>query len=616
MYKVIYKNDSLLLRIETEDPLEHKFLSDLLSLQYITWNRKSGAYVLTFPQLNELLAWCVNKQIHIQLSDEAKDKYTSYLEETFSPTTTFYRGRKSDKDITAFLKEGFSYNKIQLDGIIFSLSRSASFNADEQGLGKTLIGLTKIWYDLKNGIVDGYIILVMSGMSWHFVFESLKFSSYLKEEDFFICSNSNKYTVFQEAKDKKVIIIPHHLWAEVFFYADKGKGKRRQSLQRVRWSSVSTDIKKLWGKTRLGILVDESQAFKNPKAVKTKALLRSSSQFHSKLLTSATPNITSFEDIYAQVRFLDPSIIPMEYKAFKVWISKKIGTKYGYDKISVYDEKKILEVKNALSPFFIKRLKSDVEGFNYVIHDQVKYFHLSQEQLYLYKSIKEMESIRVLKEHRGKITIANISSHFPYTLQVLENPGLLRGKLEDPMLSKIVDKWTIDKDPRIEYLDAFLSDYIVGQGKKVVIFDGHPLTLDELEERYKKYNPLKIHGQMNVKDKEFYRKDVERRFNMDPKHKLLLLSTHTSRAGISVNIGSDYILFYNPPLSSEQYSQAKERIHRMNNTRDSNIGSLLFPNTFHIIQYQRNIQNDKFNNTYLNKPLSEEEISLLLSGEC
>ena len=150
--------------------------------------------------------------------------------------------------------------------------------------------------------------------------------------------------------------------------------------------------------------------------------------------------------------------------------------------------------------------------------------------------------------------------------------------------------------------------------KKVVIFDIHPTTIEMLSEKFKKYSPLIIHGELKVRDKEKDRKEKENLFNFDDRYKLMILSSYTSSRGINLQYGSSNIIHYTLPFNAIPFKQGSERTDRVNSIEDSTIESLYYPHTIDAYRYNKVVRRMEMNKN-MDKVLDQKDLNRLLNGE-
>lgn len=465
--------------------------------------------------------------------------------------------------------ELFNY---QLEDINWALKRSKFFNASDPGVGKTLISIavaTQLKYKNK---IDSIFVIVKNNLSYHWKYELSKYSILFKEEDIIIVDNKNKKNFFN-FNTPYIVICPNHLLFNVIY-----------------------DLKK-WNKKSIMLIVDECHEFKNSSAKRTQSLLKIRNQFEYVSMLSATPAINGFEDWYNQMKIIDDDIIGMKEKDFKIDISLSIGNKFDKWAITKYNDKKILEYLDKFKPYVIKRLKSDLPEMKVQQIIKPIFIEFSGNHSILYRMIRKYYFDRLSIDENNIEDIKEIKNKYPYLIMCIDNPLLLKGKIIDQDIFKpietILEKWNFQNHGKILYLDYLLKESIEYKNQKSIIFDNHPLTLNSLNERYSKYFPSIIHGELklNLEQKQKIIDD----FNDKNKNKLLLLNPQIGGTGLNLNKACNHIIFFSQPIDTTLYRQAIDRTHRISSKTDSIVNILVFAKTLDQKLMDINLKRVNFN---------------------
>lgn len=461
----------------------------------------------------------------------------------------------------------------------------------------------------KNKEIDGVVIVVPNGLSYHWKYEILKFSNVFKEEDIAIINNETKYRCFTKHKNSKIIIIPNHLIADTLLSYNSNYSKLK-SAKHVRWKNVIS-IKKEWAKTSMFILVDESHEIKNSKAIRSRAIMSIKNQFSYRCCLSATPAINRIEDFYNQVSFIDNSIIPMSEGAFILWLATSLGSQYDKYTINSYHEGNVQELLTNLQPYMIRRLKEDVPEMKVKKIMKETFMELSPLQRDIYRTVTE-EEIVLLEEEYNEITFKQVLNKLQIIIEAIDNPLLLRRRSYfNNRLKNLVEKYDIEKDSKFQVFSYLVYKYVDYLGGKVVVYGIHPETLNTLCDKFEKYKPLIIHGKVNTSEEA--RQNIQDRFNESDENKIIFLSALTSSAGINLQKKCNNIIFYELPWDATLTRQALDRTHRINSTKDSVIDFLIYPETIDNIRYMRTMSRINLNDK-MNKRISEDELRNLLQG--
>ncbi len=609
MYKIDFKYGSFVISIHIDkfdnDTFE-TYVSFLKSI-YISWDKNICFWKVPYNRIDEVLMWFEKKDYDYMLTSLAKEKFDEFKKNNFLPETKFYRNVDVDFSV---LKNCtlFDYQKV---GVKWLLQRSRAYLADDAGLGKTIQCIAVISQLYKENKIDSAFIVVRNGLTYNWFREICTYSNEFSEKDIVVIDNKNKIRIFNSVTDKKIIIVPNHLLGDVFASYKKNYDSVKK-LSDLKWNKDLVDIKKEWNKNSIALIIDEAHELKNTKAVRTKAIISHKDMFEYRYLLSATPAINRFEDWWSGLHILDKSILSYSENAFKIYISNDIGNKFSLYSIITYNQQRINEVKDKISTYVLKRVKKDLPEVRTKQIIKPIYLAMTYKQQDLYDSFIRNEVIRLKKEY-DIITRNLILQKFPYLIQIIDNPELLLGKVQNPDVEYKLLKWKFEEDTRLIYLKNALEDYIENLQEKVIVFDNHPLTLNKLSELFKKYNPLLLHGQLN--ESSLQRQEKIDLFNdKNSKYKLFLISTQVGGAGLNLHHACRRIIFYTLPYDATLTRQAQDRVYRITSEFDSIVEMLVIDNSIDTIRYTRNVSRIELNDAFLNKELSDKELDELFSG--
>lgn len=366
------------------------------------------------------------------------------------------------------------------------------------------------------------------------------------------------------------------------------------------------------GTDKLCLVINEAHELNNSKGINTQALLSHIHYFKYRIALSATPYSNSFEKYFNCMQLIDSKFAPFTEISFTYYIARTVGDKFNKYSITKYNEENIQIFKNKiLSLYFIKRLKSELPEMKYKKIVTPIYFELSDFHKKLYRTFMQEEVSR-LEELNQVITLKHIFHKFPYLLQIIESPELLKNKLENTIITDMLNKWSIQKDERFILFKSLLTQYVENDGEKVLIFDNHPHTLNQLADYFSKYDPIIMHGEM--KDTELSKKQKIDLFNnKSNKHRVLFANPSVAGVGTNFNKGGRRIIFYTLPFDSVLVEQSLERMYRINNVDDSLTDILIADNTIDVLRYKRNVGRISLNQQFLTKNLTKEELRELLT---
>jgi len=582
---------------------------NLLKSLYMTFSKTNRVWEYDVKRADEFQLWFNKHNIETTYSQKAIDKVNEIKQSYRQSELVIDRHIKFDESILTPDTKLFEFQK---EDIKYCLYRNRVWNCNDAGLGKSLESIfyfTTLYIQNK---IDKILIVPPIGMSYHWKYEILKFVTVFKEEDIAIIENKNKLNIFAENIDKKIIIISNHLLADAILYYKKSDTKSR-SKKLIRWKKF-VNVKQEWNAKNLFLLIDESHSVKNTSAVKTKALQSIIEEFDYRIFCTATPFINKFEHVYSNATLLDKSLIPMSENAFKLWLSEFIGDSYGLYNIHSYNQKNVNVVLETLkNTLFLKRIKEDVPEMKFKRITKSIYLNMTSLQKELYYAIIK-EELQKLEEEFDKITWKMVLNKMHMIYAVLDcADSLKKNTYDNEKITQILKSWSHEKDPKLQMLDYKLSEYIGDNDEKVIVFCQHPFNLDLFTERYKKYNPICIHGNTEGKDKELLREEKRIRFNKDKNCKLALLSFMTSSAGGNWNEQCHRIIYYSISNDATLGRQAIDRTHRINSQNDSLIEIFTYPESIDTLRYERSMNRMDLNDK-LGKEISDEELKNLLRG--
>ena len=600
------------------DPIYRKFIVDFKDIDFdealiqlrdlkIYWDAKLRKNSFPLNKAMDIFALFNYYEIEHSITTEALNKFKDIFE-SFKPEQEYYRKVSLDESILQDHIKLFDYQK---EGVNFFLSRKRAYCADDAGLGKTLQAIFTFSQLYKENKVDKIFIINRPGISYHWKNEILDSVDIFKEEDILLVDNKNKKLLFDTHPDYKIYIIPNHLLKAVFLSYKKDTDINK-SAKRIKWKSY-VDINKKLNSDKLCIVIDEAHELTNSSGVNTQALLSHIDYFKYRYCLSATPTGNRWEKYWNAMALIDKGALRMSEIAFKTYIAKPncMGNRFDPYVILNYDEKKVEDVKNkVLNLYFIKRLKKDLPEMKYKQIIKPIYFEISSLHRKLYRDFIQ-EEVNKIEQLNENITLKLILQKYPYLSQVTDCPLLLEGKVQNPIIENIIKNWTMEKDERYTLLKQLLKSYVEEDGEKVVVFDGHPKTIDVLAKKFEKYNPIIMHGGTGDDEKsKKYKQDLFN--NKNNEHRILIANPAVAGIGLNLNKGGRRIIFYTQPFDAVLMEQSMGRTYRINNTEDAIIDILIADNTLDVLKHKRNSGRLKLNQDFLTKQLNRSELKMLL----
>lgn len=127
-----------------------------------------------------------------------------------------------------------------------------------------------------------------------------------------------------------------------------------------------------------------------------------------------------------------------------------------------------------------------------------------------------------------------------------------------------------DDNPKLERIKDMLTEEIIPNGYKAIIFSQWEQIANLYNEALQEYNPVYIVGKVSPEDRQ---KEVER-FQTDPNCKLAIGTIGAMGTGLTLNKAS-YVFFIDKLWNSGENAQAEDRAHRIGTAGTVNVISMV-----------------------------------------
>lgn len=494
----------------------------------------------------------------------------------------------------------------QVNGIKRHSKQTRLLNAFKMGLGKTYTVISALNHLWDRDLIDRILIVAPTESLYNFKREILECATFPITEDEIYMANVENRDPF--GSDCKVVIMTYRsflmLSDEAYFRVKKKRAKN------YRLACLPIDQ---WG-TKRAIVLDESHKIKSTKARQTKVLHLHKHHFRFRYLLSGTPYPNGVADLYSQITFMDEGLIPETYHEWLETVAY-LGNRWSDYAINSY---KADEVENFLEKVKPWILREFAEG-NIELPDQfIKkiYVGMNKKHREIYRRfIKYI--LTVSREEHGRIIMKEVYKKFPYVTLAVNNPCLLKGKEEfavhDRYLASLIDSWKFEDHSKLDACTSLLERYINEEKKKVIIWTGHPLTNEQLKEYYKKYNPISIHGQIEVPKgmlKAEYRDQLLEKFKKDPKHHILIASFQMLSSAVNI-VEAPRAINFDRSWSFLHWAQLIKRNHRIGSTEEVIVNPLIIEKTIEekqdrVLEKRENLDQELLNRDSLSQKEWEE----------
>ncbi len=437
--------------------------------------------------------------------------------------------------------------------------------ADDMGLGKTIQALSFLYHlKTENGTLKALVVCPTTLM-YNWENEIKKFAPEIK---YHIHHGTNRHT--GRLLDERVELII------------------------TTYGTVRSDIKHLSEVKFDYIILDESQAIKNPASKITKAasLLKA----NNRLCLSGTPLQNNTFDIYAQMNFLNPGLL-----GSAEWFRQNFAIPI--DKLGEADKKENL--RKLIYPFILRRTKEQVAKDLPEKTESILYLEMDKKQRKIYDAYRN--------DYRDKI------------LGMIEGQGIQRSQLTVLQglmkLRQICDSPAILKEEnypnysvKIEELSKEIEENVGDH--KVLIFSQFLGMLALIREKLKSLD-IKFEyfdGSTSVNDRE---KAIQS-FQNDEACRVFLISLKAGGVGLNLT-AADYVYIVDPWWNPAVEQQAIDRTHRIGQTKNIFAYRMICKDTVEdkILQLQdkkRALATELISNeSGFVKSLSKEDIEYLFS---
>lgn len=384
----------------------------------------------------------------------------------------------------------------------------------EQGLGKTKIGLGVALHWLRNDAVNNVLVVTKKNIieTW--------------------CDEVEKHT-----------------WLEGYVigrnpsqtsYALTGRGK--VFIINYEQARNLEDTIRTWQKARrVGAILDESQAIKNPTTKTSEALMRLREGFVRRLIMTGTISANRPYDLWNQIRFLDGGqALDMDYDEAKrrYDLPKNEGEAESFDA-------RMEELHARITGFTVRETKEtagiDLPGKNIETWDAA----LENRQRLLYDEYEQ--AAQVLIERDGGEVIDDNS-------QILKTLGRLVECAAYPMG---VDEGYYEAPGKDEVLDEVLRRRV--KGGKAIIWTGFRGNTERLAARLGPGRSVVVHGGIEDEERNRRIRDFKDKGNTV---QLLIATPGSCKEGLTLTV-AQHVIFYDRGFRLEDYEQAQDRIHRL-----------------------------------------------------
>lgn len=429
----------------------------------------------------------------------------------------------------------------QIQGLNWLISlyenRLSGILADEMGLGKTLQTISFLGYLRYYEKIDGPFLVIVPKSTldnWR-----REFGKWTKDVN---------VVVLQGDKESRSQIINEVLLKanfDVCITSFEMVIREKAKLSKFRWQYM---------------VIDEAHRIKNEQS----SLSQIIRLFYSKnrLLITGTPLQNNLHELWALLNFLLPDVFG-DNEIFNEWFEKNNNSIDGEDgeseeKAEEKDKEAVEKLRKILSPFLLRRVKSDVEKSLLPKKEVNVYVGMTSMQIKWYRNLlqKDIEAVNgQVGKREGKTRLLNIVMQLR---KCCNHPYLFDGAEPGPPFTN--DEHLVYNSGKMIVLDKLLKK-LREQGSRVLIFSQMSRLLDILEDYcyLRDYEYCRIDGSTDHEDRIQAIDD----YNAPDSKKFIFLLT-TRAGGLGINLTTaDVVILFDSDWNPQADLQAMDRAHRI-----------------------------------------------------
>ncbi|XP_034242114.1 lymphocyte-specific helicase-like isoform X2 [Thrips palmi] len=472
--------------------------------------------------------------------------------------------------------------------------------ADEMGLGKTIQVIALICHLVEKNVRGPFLVIgpLSTLPNW-----AIEFERFAPQIPFILYyGNEESRIALRKKMSQKKVVEGHKVYPVIITSYDYPL-RDAKFLNKTSWRYI---------------IIDEGHRLKNHNSLLSRALRQYTSA--NRLLLTGTPLHNSLSELWALLNFLVPEIFD-NLEIFESWFRiEDLSDDNASEKV-LEEEKKsqiLSTMHKILSPFMLRRVKSEVKLNLPSKKELVVYAPMSSIQLDLYRAVldynysklKAMDEQKDVEEDGSRPKRSCTQTKKYYVLEDLfhdedalmnssgstidnktlivedkENPKYaIRVKMQNSsmMLRKIVnhpyliqypleqgteyariDEDLVKASGKLQVLDAMLTK-LKERGHKVLLFSTFTSLIEILEDylSLRSFPYVRLDGNTKLEDRQAYIKQ----YNNDPDMFLFLISTRAGGLGINL-AAADTVIIFDSDWNPQVDLQAQDRCHRIGQTR-------------------------------------------------
>ena len=407
----------------------------------------------------------------------------------------------------------------QVEAVSFLSERDYAALFDEQGLGKTKIIIDTICQGIAAEAIQGALIVCRKSLLGTWEDEVAK-HSYLKS--------------IQLRGGPRLRGI-HFMWFAHFYLVNYEM-----------LISEKERIRDLLQTRAMAIVLDESQRIKNPKSKATEAVHELRAFSRRRYIVTGTPVANTPCDVWAQVYFLDGgNALGSTMQQFE----ERFAVQKQPHKEPFIQDDGLRRLREALSPFSIRRLKEDVlelpeKRYETVVVD------LEPSQRHRYDELREELRLSVMAMDGTTVAddATNILKRLLRLVQISSNP-------------RLIDASYTATPAKVQAIEGLVSKILKAK-EKVVIWTSFIGNIRMLRKLFHDAGAAMLFGDVPISERDA----IVRRFQASDDLRVIVANPAAAKEGITLT-AANHALYMDRTFNLADYLQSQDRIHRISQNR-------------------------------------------------
>ncbi|MHA4736429.1 DEAD/DEAH box helicase [Dyadobacter sp. MSC1_007] len=383
--------------------------------------------------------------------------------------------------------------------------------ADDMGLGKTVQTLALLQSEKEAGANRPSILIMPTSLLYNWQLEAKKFTPELRV---MLYTGTNREKDTTQFENFDLILTSYGI--------------------------IRLDIEIMEHYRFNYVILDESQAIKNPSSIITKAVRKLNSSH--RLVLTGTPIENNTLDLWSQMSFVNPGLLGTQAffrDEFQIPIEKR------------GDEEKTKRLYNLIKPFILRRLKSQVATDLPEKVESIQYCDMSDEQEKAYEEAKAYYRNLILQS----IDSEGISKS---QLVVLQGLTKLRQLANHPVM--VNPEYAYDSGKFEDVL--YKLQTVMSEDHKILIFSQYIKHLDLFRQYLDEKGITYAYLDGGTRD----RQEQVESFQNNQDIKIFLISLKAGGLGLNLT-AADYVFILDPWWNPAIEAQAVDRAHRIGQDR-------------------------------------------------